>query len=280
MADMIPIEYLFVAALPLIIAVCYLVTVVQSYRSFNPEGKIFIEGRRKGLPVLSVENIANGHGWFLLGKKDQDNDPIFDLDGTGLKVDPSMCSGDAEPTRYGNGLNIWHFATSKALPISMVSALAYKTMREHRYDTAVGKHLSFLTTQELFSLMRTPRENLTHDARIFLEKYSPARMKISDTESDSQLDLVEFVTELTIMQDFFAGLPVETGFFCYHKAFKDIPYAHSSQDIERIKYLFEQKAWEQWEGRVKLMQYVIMALMMMIGGAFAIYVLSMVAGKK
>jgi hypothetical protein len=280
MGNLIDITWFYVLLLASAGICGYLLTQLQGYRQFNPEGKIFIKARKEGKPILEVENIANGHAWYLLGEKDQDGDPIFDLDSTGMKVDPSMCTGDAEPSRHGNGLNIWHYATSKSLPMSTMSALAYKTMTAHRYETVVGRHLAFLTNNELYSLMRSPRENLKHDARLFLEKYRPTRLKLVDSETDVDLTLTEFVSELTTMQDMFAALPVETGFFCYFKAFKDLPYAHSSQDIERIKYLFEQKAWEQWETKFKMMQYVIMVIMLIAASSVFIFVLSMVAGKK
>jgi len=207
------------------------------------EGKIFNAARKKGLPVLSIENVGNGHATFALGTKDEDEDPIFEIDGVSMKVDPSMCSGGAEPTRK-----------------------KFKT-------------LSFLTDSELFTLLKQPRELLPDAAAVFLEKYSPTQPKVDYTEEDQEMPLDEMVIILCEMQDFMTALPIEGGLFCYHSAFKDLPYAHSSQDIQRIKYLFEQKIWEQFKDQDKMWTKVIMVIALLGATGGLIYILSMAFGS-
>jgi len=85
---------------------------------------------------LTVVDISTGHGKVYLGDKDEDGDPYFEIPGLPMKIDPSMCTGDAKPERYADGLNVWHFASAKALPLSVDTMLAFKTMSGHRNDHA------------------------------------------------------------------------------------------------------------------------------------------------
>jgi len=243
------------------------------------EGKIFNAAPKKSLPVLSIENVGNGHATFALGTKDEDEDPVFEIDGVSMKVDPSMCSGGAEPTRYKKGLNIWHYASSKFLPISSRTALAYQTIKMHRSDQKKLKMLSFLTDSELFTLLKQPRELLPDAAAVFLEKYSPTQPKVDYTEEDQEMPLDEMVIILCEMQDYMTALPVEGGLFCYHSAFKDLPYAHSSQDIQRIKYLFEQKIWEQFKDQDKMWTRILMVIALLGATGGLVYILSMAFGS-
>jgi len=141
------------------------------------------------------------------------------------------------------------------------------------------KTLSFLTDSELFTLLKQPRELLPDAAAVFLEKYSPTQPKVDYTEEDQEMPLDEMVIILCEMQDFMTALPIEGGLFCYHSAFKDLPYAHSSQDIQRIKYLFEQKIWEQFKDQDKMWTKVIMVIALLGATGGLIYILSMAFGS-
>lgn len=265
----------------IVVLVCAGIAIFQQYRYTRDccaEGKIFNKARKDGLPVLSVENIGNGHAKFVLGTKDEEEDPMFEIGGVSMKIDPSMCSGDASPTRYVKGLNIWHYASAKSLPISTTSALAYKTMSAHRNDKKVFQSLSSLTDSELFALLKQPKEDLYGAVKVLYEKYSPTEASISPEDAEKAMALDEMVIIIEEMQKFMAALPVETGLFCYYKAFKDLPYAHSSQDIERIKYLIEQKLWAFFSNKEKMWTYILMALALLGGTSLGIYVLSMAFG--
>ena len=276
MSMMVPIEMAAVVVLA-----CVGIAVFLQFRYTRDcceEGKIFNKASKDGIPVLSVENIANGNAKFVLGTKDEAEDPMFEIEGVSMKIDPSICSGDAAPTRYKKGLNIWHYASAKSLPLSTSSALAYKTMSAHRNDKKIFKSLSALTDPELFALLRQPREDLYEAVRVLHEKYSPTEADIDDLNADQPMSLDEMVLIIEEIQKHMALLPVETGLFCYHKAFKDLPYAHSSQDIERIKYLIEQKLWQFFNNREKMWTYILMALALIGGICIGIYVLSMAFG--
>ena len=86
------------------------------------------------------------------------------------------------------------------------------------------------------------------------------------------MDDNEFTEIIEKMKSYFAAMPVETGFFCTQAAFASLPYSHSSQDVERLKYLFEQKAAQENLNNQKLIQYAFMFCMVLaaLGGLVAI----------
>jgi hypothetical protein len=274
MADMIPLNYALIGGAIALGAIGLLFALYMGARNNSPEGKIYADARAKQLPVLDVVDISTGHGKVFLGTKDEDGDPMFEIEGLPMKIDPSMCSGDATPERYGNGLNIWHFASPKALPLSVDAMLAFKTMKNHRLDKPAFLFVKGITDQELFSLIRLSKAHLKEAAMIFVAKYhlkpipcdnedgvDDDGQKYADADDQKTMDAEEFVEIIEAMKSYFAVLPVETGFYCKETAFALTPYAHSSQDIERIKYLIEQKIAEQYAGKMQMMQYVIMFVM-------------------
>ena len=141
MADMIPIEWALIEGLLLAGLAAFFLFKWLGTKDLSAEGKLFAKCRSDGIPCLKVVDISTGHAKFFAGEKDEDGDPMFEIPGLPMKLDPSMCSGDCRPERYGNGLNIWNYASPKALPLSVDSILSYKTMTAHRKDKASFKAL-------------------------------------------------------------------------------------------------------------------------------------------
>jgi hypothetical protein len=288
MADMIPIEYAMIGGIILLGLTGLFFALWISAKNNSPEGKIYADARAQQLPVLDVVDISTGHGKVFLGTKDDDGDPMFEIEGLPMKIDPSMCSGDATPERYGNGLNIWHFASPKALPLSVDAMLSFKTMKAHRNDKPAFMFVKDITDQELFSLVRLSKAHLFEAAKIFVTKYHLKPIPSEEEESreenipdeNQMMTPEEFVEIIEAIKSYFAVLPVETGFYCKETAFALTPYAHSSQDIERIKYLLEQKIAEQYAGKFQMMQYVIMFVMVVGIIIGLVAVLLVLGGKK
>ena len=282
MADMVPMDYLFYEGIIAIGIIALLGFLYMNARGNSPEGAVYAKARAEERPVLDVIDISTGHGRVYLGTKDEDGDPMFEIEGLPMKIDPSMCSGDASPERYGNGLNVWHFASPKALPLSVDAMLAFKTMVAHRNDKPAFRLISEVTNQELFSLIRLSKKHLLQAAEIFVAKYKIKPIVLPDEDPEDipeEMDVNEFVDIVEAIKSYFAVLPVETGFYCKETAFALTPYAHSSQDIERIKYLIEQKIAEQYAGKFQMMQFVIM-FCMVIGVIAALAAILLVLGPK
>lgn len=330
---MVPLWIPLIGYIALIIVTGVYIYQWNTRRILNPEGKVFIKARALDLPVLSIEDPSTGRGRFILGDKDDEGSPVFMDDQFGIKIDPSFISGDASPTRYPFGLNIWHVGSTKSLPVSTNTVLAYQTMVRHRGDREEFRLLDFLPAVDLFSLLRSPREDLTHDAEIFIKQYRP-KMEAEGVRIEITTD--EFVKLLMQMQDYFTTLPLDKGteytvetiahdlsqeieerarfeekrgffsrlfrrnaapkpkpksrsrtktkatvyynFLCYYKAFQDLPYAHCAQDTARITYLLENLFWKKWQNKENFYKLVIMGILAVVAGAFAIYVASMAFG--
>lgn len=276
MADLIPLDWAIYEGFVAIFIIGILAVLYRNLRSNSPEASVYADARSKQLPVLDVVDMSTGHGKVYLGQKDEDGDPIFAIEGLPMKIDPSMCSGDASPTRYGNGLNIWHYASAKALPLSVDAMLSFKTMKSHRADKPAFRLLKDLTDTEVFSLLRLSKTHLQAAAETFTSKYKIPGL-VLENEPARNMDTNEFVEVIESLKNYFATLPIETGFYCMDKAFATLPYSHSSQDIERIKYLIEQKVSAEYENRIKLMQYVVM-FVMIIGIIIALVAVLLVLG--
>jgi hypothetical protein len=271
MADMVPLEWLIVAIMIVggIAGVFFFLWIKNKGQS--GEGKTLDKCRSENIPCLKVVDISTGHAKFFPGVKDEDNDPYFEIPGLPMKIDPSMCTGDCRPERYGNGLNIWNYATPKSLPLSVDSILSYKTMIAHRNDRAAFRKLSDIPPNELFSLIRIAKKYIEAAAPSYIAKYKIEGLVLDD-EKPGVMPTNEFVEIIEQMKSFFAALPVETGFYCTQAAFSSLPYAHSSQDTERIKYLMEEKAQQEQANNQKLIQYAFMFCMVLaaLGGLIAI----------
>lgn len=271
MGEMIPLEWALVEGVILlgIAAICFFKWIGN--RDSSSEGKIFEKCRNEGIPCLKVVDISTGHAKYYPGEKDEDGDPNFEIPGLPMKIDPSMCSGDCRPERYGNGLNIWNYATPKALPLSVDSILSYSTMKSHRLDLPSFKAIGSIPDNELFSLIRISKKHVQEASKSYIQKYEIKGLRL-ENEKEHQMEDNEFVEIIERMKSYFAALPIETGLFCTQAAFASLPYAHSSQDIERIKYLYEQKAAEENANNQKLIQYAFMFCMVLaaLGGLIAI----------
>src|SRR5574344_1835963 len=141
MSDMIPLEWASVEGFVLLAATVGCCVKGQGAAEARRGGKGYRQARAEGRPVLDVVDISTGHGKVYLGDTDEAGDPYFDIPGLPMKIDPSMCTGDARPERYMHGFNVWLFASAKALPLSVDTMLSFKTMSSHRNDKASSKLL-------------------------------------------------------------------------------------------------------------------------------------------
>ena len=288
--DMIPLIWALGEGIIAFIIIVVLGVLYMGARNANEEGKVFQSCRDNQNPCLEVVDIATSHGKYYEGTKDEDGDPYFTIEGLPMKIDPAMCSGKASPTRHGAGLNIYHFASSKALPLSVDAMLAFKTIQAHRSDKPSFDRLKKIPDVELHSLLRLSSADLTIAAPTYIAKYDIEGIVLPDdpVERDASgapktkksMEAVEFTEIVERMKSYLAAVPVETGFYCMHEAFAATPYAHSSQDIERIKYLIEQKASEQMANKVNLMMYATIFVMIVGVVVLGLAVILVLGGGK
>ena len=272
----IPLVYVLGLVGALVIVVFAFMLYYMDIRRYNPEGKVFIKARKKGLPVLCRADIGSGYGNFLLGKKDKADDIAFD-DGDlpGLMVDASIL-GESDALHCQRGLDIYFYASTQWMPLTVINALGMKTVKrlaQERY-----KDLLFLPDQEIAELVYTKSQELEQDCDTVIKRYSPICVDpetgepllsngktIPMTGRDLAAAIAEFREELKTT-------PMDTGFFAFQAAFLMNPISHLSQDLEQLRMLIELMLRAEYEKILKLLPYVIMGLMVM--GAVTVCVIA------
>lgn len=275
MASMvIPVEYLVIGIGVPVLGLMGLIMFLLNLKLYAPEAFIFRSARLKNLPVLDLVDVGTGESRFLLGTKADIDDIAFDTGHYGIQVDPSLVSGNCDPSRYTKGLKIFHYCTTRWLPITPQNVLAIQTVKRIRDEKYPD--LLFLTDLELMSLLNAPRTDLMHDASRYIEKYRPVSI---NGDMQSHIGPDELIRQMVALQDELVQTPVDTGFFAYHHAFKDIPFAHASQDLEQLKLLIQRKVFKQFENRDKTWTYALCAVAVLGAVAVVIYVISMAASN-
>ena len=254
-------------------------------RKYNPEGKVFIKARKKGLPVLDGIDIGSGYANFVLGVKQVSGDIAFkkDDDSEGLKVDPSLL-GEAEAEHHVKGLDIYHYGSTQWMPLSAINALGFKTIRRllgERYQD-----LSFLPPQEVAELLYTKSQDLLADCDTVILRYAPNLMDPETGEvymNNGQPVKMTGRQLASIITDFREELKVtkvDVGFFAYQEAFLMNPVSHLSQDLEQLKMLIEMMLRAEFAKLDKWMRYLIMFLMVIGGVTVCVAALYYTVGSK
>jgi hypothetical protein len=168
-AVLIPFYMVLLGVVFLLAAIGWAVIDWDKNRKYCPERKIFIEARRKGIPVINLVDIGSGNAVFELGTKKNPNDIKFDTKYSGIRIDPILTSVGCEPMRHGGGLDIYSYAYENWLPQTHRNNLAFKAIIE--YFHTVATDLEFMTDIEFVSLLSTPETHLAHDVHVYISKY-------------------------------------------------------------------------------------------------------------
>lgn len=250
----VPFEQFMVVMLAAFVLMVLLIYFVYNWIRFCPEFWTIARGRKKDRPLLDIVDPSGGNSEIILGTKAADGAPVFKNSEHGMKIDPSF-SGNAMPERWRFGLQFHHFSKNYPTAITSRNAMARVTIRDHVREKYPD--LSFVSDEELMTLIGTTREKLPGISKIFVEKYiadlteqekavgmNPEMISGSVTE---QL-INEMVENIKKIQDETAKMPVKDGPFSYAEAFKLFPGAFLSQDLhstvlytERIQHLKDKK---------------------------------------
>src|SRR5574344_2442441 len=105
-----------IVGVPLWLIACFIVAsmtlfftptnIVIGFWKSGKEGVTFMEARKTGTMVICDVEVGTGNAEFIIGKKIDPKDPIFQDEQSGVKMDPTMVSAYADPLRLPGGLNI------------------------------------------------------------------------------------------------------------------------------------------------------------------------------
>lgn len=161
------------------------VNMLFGFWKYGREGFIFMDARKSGSMVICDVEVGTGNSEFVIGKKINPKDPIFQDEQSGIKMDPTMVSAYADPLRFVGGLNIIGYAHDSLLPQNHRNHLAFKRIVEYLHTEPKMKALSFMTDKEIIELLKKPEHFLEADVRTKVGKYFKAR-EIEDTVTNEK----------------------------------------------------------------------------------------------
>lgn len=179
MVAMIPQTDLFLVLMPCLVVIFILGFYTLSLRTTAKELFVFRKARAKKLDIELMFDITTGKGEFKC-LKPEDNDqqsPMLERSDPGVHLRADFCKGLITPIIV-NGLRLFFYANSSSHPLGPNTAAAFKTMISHRFDDTEWEKLSFLPDRELFSLIRTPEEDLVEACNLFIQEYNPQTFEL------------------------------------------------------------------------------------------------------
>lgn len=257
---------------------------VISFWKNGKEGFTFMEARKTGAMVICDVEVGTGNAEFIIGKKVDPKDPIFQDEQSGVKMDPTMVSAYADPLRHPGGLNIIGFAHDSLLPQNHRNHLAFKRINEYLHNEPKMKDLMFMSEKEIIELLKKPEHFLEADIKTKVGKYFKARKEgegaaerivyyrefqkegkwfrqeiLINSDSEENPGIVQLVRRAKADLD---KLPILTNrdefnghrgdFFCMNEAFKYNPVSYTAQYASWLKNILQRMAdmnamkWFNW----------------------------------
>jgi hypothetical protein len=248
----IPIGLELIVAVPgvLIFLLVFLVWFILDLKKLAPEAFVFRKCRKKDLAALEVEDIGSGHCRLIVGEKDKNGDPIFRHpdDPTQLVVDPTYLH-NTKPRYWGNGLSIWHYASSQWQPMTTINALGLNTCK--KVAKQYFPELLFMTDRDLMTFAKMRRDHLKHNVNAVIHKYQPEW----DDDENTPITHDEVYNAVIEYQEALKKKTIDTGIVAWDAAFAMNPITHLVQDLAEIKVLIEMKVRSEFEKKLQWMQY-------------------------
>lgn len=270
------------------------------------EGFLFATARATGVPIYIDVELGTGNADFVLGEKVSPKDVMLKDEECGVKIDPSLLSKDNEPMRFSGGLDVLIYSYYNFMPQSIKNHAAFNAIEA--YFKRECPELNFLSVKEFTELISDPEHFLHHNAQIKLSKYfkvsekrnekgeiiyttprdgsSPKPMQtyvrqFQTVDENGQfkwieqdLGLPDMLNMIAKARKDIAALPICGGYLAGTEAFKNNSVAYSSQHFSHALMLYKKKILDDLGKEDKLWQYGIIALMLILGTALAVYIVS------
>ena len=196
-----------IVGVPIWLIVCFVIAaltlaftptnLVISFWKYGKEGFIFMEARKTGAMVIEDLEIGTGNAEFIIGKKNDPKDPIFQDEQSGVKMDPTMVTAYADPRRHPLGLNIIGFGHDSLLPQNHRNHLAIKRTVEYIQTELKPKSIAFksMPDKEIIELIKKPEHFLEADVRTKIGKYFKAREIVVTPEGEAPYKRIAYFYE-------------------------------------------------------------------------------------
>lgn len=314
-----PIWILVIVLVTILVVIFLLVSTIMGYLRFGQEGFLFATARKKGLGVYIDAELGSEVAEFVLAEKASAKDVVLKDEESGIKVDPGLLSAEARPMRFPRGLDVYIYSYYNFMPQTIRNHAAFQAIKHYfdtqckelnflsvkEFVELISDPEHYLERNSLIKLnkyfklapkMEIKKNELGQDVTVQatvindqgeqVPKYTYVRQFQTIDETTGMAKWMEQDISLPDMLQLIAKarrdvsiLPVLGGLLAGNEAFKHNSVPYSSQHLGHVLMLYYTKMMDELKAKVDLLTYGIVALMILIGGAVCIYVISMAFGK-
>lgn len=213
------IEAGYIIAIALVGVIGWIIYIDYSFRikKFAPEAPVFAKCRKNGLPVIEV--MGGGRVSWIAGEKRNRGDLSFKDTTYGIAIDQRILGRDTPLVARG-GMQVTHYSTKFPFSVTEKSTRSLIAIIDHVRENHPA--LNFLIDVDVITLLGTPRSDLEHDCRNYIDAQDP------------EMDVDTLVGTIETIQDETAILPPKTGFFSFAEGIQLNPSVFLTQDVRVI----------------------------------------------
>lgn len=317
-ATVIPFWMLLAGVIVVMALIGYIIREYQINKKFCWERSMIISARKDGIPIIELTDIGSGNTVWEAGRKKNKDDINFDTQFSGIRIDPVLTSVGCEPKRFGGGLDVYGYAYENWLPQTTRNHLAHRAISDYFHNKAKDlefltdiEFIALISTPETHlahdvtiyinkyfknvqqvdrsgkTLIKAVRRYQTEDLEetVSLTQADGTTIESSNPTYGEQIWVEQEITQQELVnrieeikRDIYR-LPIAYGWYSGTEAFKNNAYAYSAQDLEMLLIIHDKMQMADMLKKFNIMIYAVAALIVMIGGGIAFYVISMAGGK-
>jgi hypothetical protein len=258
----------------------YVSLYTQEKKNF-PEILKLKEAKRSKLPLMNIVWGKGSRTSFEVLRKDKDGF-FFEKNGKPYKVDGGRIN--VAPSNMECGVECYNYGIESVFPMSHRSAMAIANVKEYYQDPENGYPLlARLSNRKLLQVLLSSQEWLSANVKMFLdiprEEYEMAKQKTPEgvaAAKDIREKIEAFTDEYLRAQKDLKHLPIEPIGWCWHEMMESQTRQVFTGQLSKMYTKLTAKAEIDKGSKERTMMYIFGAVACMVGGAVAIYILSMV----
>lgn len=246
------------------------------YRQTVPELTLISTCRRKGLPLGRI-HWANGRETWEPLEKSKDGSMFFMKGKTRFGIDMTMYQKGR--SSYMPGIEMVDYFTDSLLPLGpMDSNSIFQSIDIIRDPENKFTGLCQLPNRSIMTLVTKPMDKLKQDVRKYVHVERP------DEATDEQYqELVDSASKVLLEEvkrakAMLKELPVMNGIFTYDIAAESVNNQLTSKLGDDMETEIRADIVDDEAKKEKMWMYVIWSLVILVGGAIALYIIKMAIG--
>lgn len=318
-ATVVPFYFILGAVVVVMLLIGYIIREYQIKKKYVWEFNAIVAARKDGVPIIELTDIGSGNTVWESGVKKNKDDINFDSQFSGIRIDPVLTSVGCEPKRFGGGMDVLSYAYENWLPQTPRNHLAHRAISEYFHTKAKDlefltdiEFIALISTPETHlahditiyinkyfknvevenstgqKCVKTVRRYQTEDVEETIIRKDAGGNEIEIENPtfgeqiwvEQEINAQELINRIQQIKADIYRLPICFGYYSGTEAFKNNAYAYAAQDLEMLLIIHDKMQMADMLKKFNIMMYAIAALIVMIGGAIAFYVISMKAGGK